>query len=356
MPAYRKLPSGRWQATIRTPSGRRTKTDPLKAVVKHWAEESEAKIRRGEWTDPHDGRMTVGTWWEQWNAKRDVELATSRKEESHWRVHLKPRWEDVPIAKVTAWDVEAWALAMKKGTASPNGKPVGETTRGQVIRLLRALLSDAARHRLIPADPTSLVKVPTPPRHVDRILTREEWDRLDAATDGDPMIRSMLLAGLRWAEAAGLHAHRVDLGRARIEVVEVIRRDLSIKDRPKSNAGRRFVPMTPQLAASLEPLVKRGGLLFTDDNGRPLDYSNWRRDVWLPAVKKAGLALPLPTAHDLRHTFGTWLAEAGVPQHEIAALMGHRDSRATQRYMHAGDGRYSRALRALEGSPTASAV
>ena len=39
--------------------------------------------------------------------------------------------------------------------------------------------------------------------------------------------------------------------------------------------------------------------------------------------------------HDLRHTFGTRLAEKGVPIHLIAELMGHADIRRTMKYVHA---------------------
>ncbi len=39
--------------------------------------------------------------------------------------------------------------------------------------------------------------------------------------------------------------------------------------------------------------------------------------------------------HDLRHTFGTCLAEKGVPIHQIAELMGHADIRTTMKYVHA---------------------
>lgn len=348
MAGYRRLPSGKWQATIRTPNGRRTRTDAYKNVVRTWAEEEEAKIRRGEWADPQDGRLTVGEWWAKWSAARDVELATERREESHWRVHVAPRWADVRLAQVTAWDVEAWSTAMKRAG-------VGETTRGQTIRLLRALMTEAARHRLIPADPTSAVKVPIPPRHVDRILTRAEWDRLDEAAQQDPLIRTLLFAGLRWGEGAGLHAHRVTLRprgpagevRSTLEVVETVRRDRSIKPKPKSAAGRRIVPVVPVLEETLAPLVERGGLLFRASDGGPLDYSNWRRDVWVPARDRAQLVDPQPTPHDLRHTFGTWLAEGQVPAHELGALLGHASLRSTQRYVHAGDGRMARAVAAL---------
>lgn len=343
MAYLRRLQSGLWQATIRDPQGRRhTRTDPLKAVAKAWAEESEARMRRGEWTNPQDGRKTVGQWWEQWSANRNVELATARRNESHWRVHVKPRWGDVPLAQVTAWDVEGWATSLAKAG-------VGATTRNKVLQLLRTLMGEATRHRLIAADPTATVKIPAEAKHVDRFLTRAEWDRLDAATDRDVLVRCLLLAGLRWAEAAGLHGHRVDLERRQLLVVETVRRDRSIKPQPKSAAGWRIVPLTDALVEGLTPLVRArpGGLLFPATDGRALDYSNWRRDVWLPAVARADLADPQPTPHDLRHTFGSWLAEANVPPHEIAALMGHSSLRATERYLHAGDGRWTRALDAL---------
>lgn len=39
----RKLPSGKWQATVRSPDGsRHTETDQLKTVVKNWARQQEA--------------------------------------------------------------------------------------------------------------------------------------------------------------------------------------------------------------------------------------------------------------------------------------------------------------------------
>ncbi|MBA2502279.1 MAG: site-specific integrase, partial [Pyrinomonadaceae bacterium] len=41
--------------------------------------------------------------------------------------------------------------------------------------------------------------------------------------------------------------------------------------------------------------------------------------------------------HDLRHTFGTRLAEAGHSEATIAELMGHTDPKTTRRYTHGTD-------------------
>lgn len=338
MAYYRKLPSGLWQATVRTPAGKRSsRTDPLKSVVKTWAEDAEAAMRRGEWADPKDGRITLSEWWDQWSETRVIEYATIKRDESHWRAHVKPRWGSVKIGSITAWDVEGWIARMRKDG-------VGGHALAQSVRLLRHMLSDAARHKMIPGDPTSTVKIPTPPKHVDRFLTRAEFGRLveQMPTDTDKaMCTLMAYAGLRWAEAAGLEAWAVDIPRRQLTVLTVVRRDGTLKRRPKSDSGQRLVPMTDEVVAALAPL--RGeGLLFPGMN-----YTNWRRRVFVPARERAELDDPQPTPHDLRHSFGSWLAEAGVPPHEIQALMGHSTLRATERYLHSGDGRFARALAAL---------
>lgn len=338
MAYYRRLRSGLWQATVRTPTGhRRTRTDPLKSVVKVWAEDAEAAMRRGEWADPKDGRITLAEWWSEWSDSRAVEVATRKRDESIWRTHIAPRWGRSRLSTITAWDVQGWVSQMSR-----DGVPPSALARS--VQLLGTLLSQAAQHRMIPTDPTTTVRVPPVPKHVDRFLTRDEFWRLHESMPEErdrAILTLMTFAGLRWGEVAGLHAHRVDLERRQLQVVEVLRRDGTVKPMPKSSAGQRYVPMTDEVCAAVMPFMGEG-LLFPG-----LDYTNWRRRVWVPAVQRAGLHAPLPTPHDARHSFGSWLAQAGVPAVEIQALMGHSSLRATSRYMHASGDRFARMVTAL---------
>ena len=59
---------------------------------------------------------------------------------------------------------------------------------------------------------------------------------------------------------------------------------------------------------------------------------------------------PDVTAYTVRHTIGTELAARGVPELEIAALMGHRmpNSRTTGRYIHVAPDRLASARKALD--------
>jgi integrase len=70
--------------------------------------------------------------------------------------------------------------------------------------------------------------------------------------------------------------------------------------------------------------------------------------LWYPALERAKLPDPQPTPHDLRHTYGSWLGEAGVPPQQIAALMGHSSLRSVQRYIHETEARFEQARQALQ--------
>ena len=50
-------------------------------------------------------------------------------------------------------------------------------------------------------------------------------------------------------------------------------------------------------------------------------------------IKKAGLNQQL-TFHSLRHSFGSWLVQKGVPIYQVSKLMTHSDLRVTQIYTH----------------------
>jgi integrase len=57
-------------------------------------------------------------------------------------------------------------------------------------------------------------------------------------------------------------------------------------------------------------------------------------DAFVRAVEKAGLKHTGLCFHDLRHTFGTRLAQNNTPPKVIQELMGHKSLKTTERYLH----------------------
>ena len=344
MAHIRKLKSGKWQATVRHPSGQRwSKSDPLKRVVKDWADETESKMRRGDFLDPAGGKMLLADWWVRWSTTRRVEEATRRKNTSHWGVHVDPAFGSWPLASIKSWDVERWVSDMVAAA-------VGPSTVAASLSLLTHLLNAAVKHQLIAVNPAALVKAPTVPKHKDRFLTHEESVRVLEQFHGPHHLFVQLLfgTGLRWGEAAALDGRHINFLRKTVTVEQALGRDGKIKP-PKTAAGYRDVPLTDELTEALSRHVSNlAKPVFQQPNGERFDYSNWRTRIWVPAVKRAHLDEPQPTPHDCRHTYGSWLGEAGVPVHEIAALMGHSDWRMVQRYVHASTTRFDRAREALK--------
>lgn len=352
MAYYTRLPSGKWNVQVYHPSGRRlTKTDALKSVLKAWANETEAAIKRGDWIDPRAGKVTVADWYETWSATRRVQESTALRDASRWRCHVEPQWATWPLSSITYMACEAWVGDM-------HSRGVSAHTIAQAVRILRGMLDAAVRERIIASNPMSLVKLPTPGKHIDRVVTTAEETRLIAAAEdlGWPdvacLIAFFLGTGLRFGEAAGLYRRNVNLFRR--EVIAgadtLPKNSRQTKKGAKTEAGTgRPVPLTDELAHRLVVHLAshEADLVFVSRQHTPLHYDNFRDRHWLRVVEAARIPDPAPTMHDLRHTYGTRLAERRVPPHEIAALLGHSRLASTERYLHAGEVRLDRARRAL---------
>lgn len=119
--------------------------------------------------------------------------------------------------------------------------------------------------------------------------------------------------------------------------------------RPKSDAGRRIVPIVEPLRSIIERRIEVAatepnphGLLWTADpkkdrHGRlqPLDGEpvapSWDNANWHDALTRAGA--PQTRLHDARHTTASLLRKAGVPTPVITQILGHSTQAMTEAYI-----------------------
>jgi site-specific recombinase XerD len=59
----------------------------------------------------------------------------------------------------------------------------------------------------------------------------------------------------------------------------------------------------------------------------------FRRNVWLPALKAAGVGFPV-TPHGLRHAHASWLLAGGADLQVVKERLGHASIATTQKYLH----------------------
>jgi len=101
------------------------------------------------------------------------------------------------------------------------------------------------------------------------------------------------------------------------------------------NGDKRTIPLN-KAALGVLALKSKGrhiksDYVFATKVGIRLEKLNLAR-VFYQAMDRAVVADF--RFHDLRHTFATRLAQAGVDIYTIAKLLGHKDIRMTQRYAH----------------------
>lgn len=192
------------------------------------------------------------------------------------------------------------------------------------LRHLKAAFNQAVAWKLLKENPCQGIKELKYQKDFPRYLTQAEVSLLLAA-EPDPAFarlwRFLILSGCRRKEALQLTTRSIDRSTRRIAV------GVTKNHNPKS------VVITEDLEQLLAEIPADVGRLFP-----------WHPDAvshhFQRTARAAGLNCRL---HDLRHTYGSWLAMAGVQLHVIQKLMNHQDAKTTQIYAHLSQGHLTEA-------------
>jgi integrase len=112
------------------------------------------------------------------------------------------------------------------------------------------------------------------------------------------------------------------------------------------------VPLNDVIRRLLTDLVSRqqeGGNEYVFTNPQTSARYTTVKTAWLTACRGAGITGL--RFHDLRHTFGTRAADAGVPLNAIRDVMGHKTTAMTERYAHATNEGKRKAVEAVQSVP-----
>lgn len=333
---------GRWRVGRRRVNrklGLKRVTGSREGLTRSQAERQLQRVIDVELRAVADVRMTVGEagellidHLESLGRKR----STVGEYRSYLRVHLAPFFAATELDKVTPARIEAFIAAERRA---------GLSTKSilNYLGLLHSIFEFAQRRGFAASNPCKHVDKPERPGATEdvRFLDTTELDALVAAVPDDgrgPTERAIYLAaamtGLRQGELLGLRWRDIDWAAGRLRVRQsFVRGEFGT---PKSRRSTRSVPLADEVAGELERHFQRS--VFVDDadlvfchpeTGAPMDRSRL-----LKRFKAAGHRAGLDQVrfHDLRHTFGTRMAAAGVPLRTLQEWMGHRDFKTTLIY------------------------
>lgn len=254
---------------------------------------------------------------------------------------VMPVWRNKLVEEITPMDVDALLSVVAKGRPRPSKKadrseidkvkptPVRANRCGEVLRKMFNL---AVKWRMCADNPANGFRK-REEQERERFLSPEEIGRLSEALAnaadqrGASIVRMCLLTGARLGEVRCARFEQFDL-------------DHMIWTKQAAHVKQRRVHRVP-ISEDVVALVKQrraalgvstGWIFPGEARGKPVQDM---RRFWRSIQEAA--ELPGVRMHDLRHTFASMLVSGGASLEMIGKLLGHTQTRTTQRYAHLMD-------------------
>jgi integrase len=342
-----ELPSGSWRATLHLgvdANGkkiRETATFPLKADAQAWLRARQSEIDKAPAGHQATATLTLAEWFDRWHTgrKEGVSARSTHDNEWRWGKHVGPHLGAVPLRKLTPVIIADWLAKLREAGASTD-------TRKKSGALLRSMLNGAVSAGLLAASPMKGIRLPKVVRPEKVALTREQVLAVIEAAElrYRPLFLLWFDAGLRPGELFALEWDDVRLDAGEVYVRRALD-DVSrtIKE-TKTQKGRRLLAISAETQAALAAVkpAQAAGLVFPSPRtANPWHGSNFRRNVFAPTIKRAGVKC---RPYDVRHTTATLLISAGVSIKVVSERLGHEDVQTTLRhYAHVMPGQQAAA-------------
>lgn len=223
------------------------------------------------------------------------------------------------------------------------GQRLSKATANRVLVLVRYMFNLALRWQVagVAKNPTAQQPLHRLNNHRERFLSAEETQALIAQVNRsrNPMLRfiipMLLLTGARKREVLDARWQDFDLERRVWRI-------------PFTKSGReRHVPLSDAVLALLSRVPRLAGCDWVFANPRTRKPFVTPYISWNTARRAAGLADV--RIHDLRHSFASFLVNAGCSLYEVQRLLGHASVTMTQRYSHLSQASLLRAVSQAQG-------
>jgi integrase len=309
----------------------------------------EARKSHGEWIDPALSKIPLAEWVDRWwGTTVNLKPKTRAGYESLLRTLILPELGRARLREIDPLWVREWVAGLV-------GRGLSASRVRQAYRLLGSIMRAAVESGYIARSPCIGVRLLRLPRREMSFLSAEQVrDLAEATGEYRTLVYVLAYGGLRWGEAVAIRRRRCDLLRGRIEVAESLAEvgaQLHFGHTKTYQARMVTLPrfLRTMLSRHLEGVpTKPEALVFTAPGGGPLRLTNFRRRVWVPALRAARLPERF-RIHDLRHTCASLLIAQGEYPKAIQEHLGHSSIQVTMdRYGHLFPDESERLAEALE--------
>jgi integrase len=268
---------------------------------------------------------------EQWIKYKRANLRESTY--SVYKGHTKNHFGELDSLKVN----RITTAKIEEFIANRQMQGMNILTLRKILVTLGQILAYAVRHRYIDYNPLRDAERPRGKGNTEekkiKILTPTQIKALmDAVEDQKykTLIQLAVMSGARQGELLGLKWPDVDWGNSQIYIQRSFNKGCFYAT--KTQTSKRRIDLGPAMMTELKRWrlacpKNRLQLVFPNESGNPMNYSNAVNRYFKPALEKAGL--PSIRWHDLRHTFASLLIHQGENIKYIQSQLGHSSPTVT---------------------------
>jgi len=301
--------------------------------------------------------LTNSEWIRQFEAdlkRRFPDRSTAKHYVSDLRIFTQ--YHPGPLTEVTTQDIDAFVDDQRARGLAPATVKRRAATLKTFFDFLAQELGESGR-----PNPVCMRRhAGRQPRHLPRDLSDAEVEHLLEAVGKKSrrdlaMIALMLYAGLRVSEVQGLRGADITVPEDPQTSIRLRVMGKGRKERVAYLCREGYAPLAQYLHRQEQSDPQQ--LVFRNRWGRPITVGGIQERIRHYA-RCSGVAV---TCHRLRHTYGRWTVEGGMPVLILARLMGHSSIQTTQRYIDGADPQLRRSYeeamtRAFAPAPEPSAV
>ena len=263
-------------------------------------------------------------------------------DEKNYKKHIKPVFGHKSVKDLTSLDFEKFKQELTAKGLEP------QTVKHQMT-LIRTIINYAIKHNILKnfSNPMGEGKVKMPDIDNKRqgYLTKNQAKKiLEILKSTHPLTYHLtvllLFTGARFSEITGASSQKNKTGiDTRLKWADVNFANNTIFFKKTKNGNERHIAMNEILRETIDCLYENRvneNVINNSDGGiilRMPDYFATAVEIVIPGNKKRDTKYKI-TAHSLRHTHASWLAEAGLDILQIKEQLGHKHIEMTMRYAH----------------------
>ena len=265
--------------------------------------------------------LTLDALWVEYEAFAKPRKRSFKRDEILYRLQIQPTLGKVRINAITRQQIQSLM-------AKHRGNGLAPATADHAGKLIRRMLGLAVQWEMLEKNPATGIELFNVDNSIEHYLNDEQLQRLVSVLKIYPakevaLICMFLLAtGCRVNEALT----------AQWPLVDRQNRIWRVSAENSKSGKSRVVPLSDAALDVLDQIGTEGrhDFVFTNpDTEKPYTHI---RHTWDRIREKAGM--PWLRLHDLRHSYASMLVNAGRSLYEVQQVLGHADSRVTQRYAH----------------------